>query len=457
MVEKETGLHTVPGEVSPGQPLPEAAIVGRPNVGKSSLFNRLVGRRISVVDPTSGVTRDRVSAEIKHGGKCFELVDTGGMGLTDVEEIRHQVEHQIELAIEKAAVIVFVVDVREGITPLDNFVAERLRHVHKPVLLVANKVDSPSLEPQKGEFQKLGFGEALSVSALQGEGRTQLLEEITALLPKAVEVPREPYMRLAVVGRRNVGKSTLINTLAGEERMIVSEIPGTTRDAVDIRFDMDGKVFVAIDTPGVRKRQKVEGTLEFYSLERAMGSIRGADVVLLLLDAREEVSQVDKKLGGYIAEEYRPCVLVINKWDLVEGHEPREFERYLRAQLPGLAYAPLSFMSAKNGGNVTETIGLAEELFEQSRTRVPTAELNRVVQEAASASSPKSKGGRHGRIYFATQVEVAPPTFVLFVNHPELFDAQYERYLTNRLRDALPFSEVPLKFFYRMRRRSSPT
>lgn len=459
MVEKKTEPHTAPGEVSPGQPLPEAAIVGRPNVGKSSLFNCLVGRRISVVDPTSGVTRDRVSAEIKHGGKCFELVDTGGMGLVDVEEIRQQVEHQIELAIEKAAVIVFVVDVREGITPLDNFVAERLRHVHKPVLLVANKVDSPSLEPQKGEFQKLGFGEALSVSALQGEGRTQLLGEITALLPKAdvgAGLPC-PYMRLAVVGRRNVGKSTLINTLAGEERMIVSEIPGTTRDSVDIRFELDGKVFVAIDTPGVRKRQKVEGTLEFYSLERAMGSIRGADVVLLLLDAREEVSQVDKKLGAYIAEEYRPCALVINKWDLAEGHEPREFEKYLRTQLPGLAYAPLSFMSAKDGGNVAETIALAGELFEQSRTRVPTAELNRVVQEASSSRSPTSKGGRHGKIYFATQVEVAPPTFVLFVNYPELFDAHYERYLANRLRDALPFSEVPLKFFYRMRRRSSPT
>lgn len=435
--------------------LPEVAIVGRPNVGKSSLFNRLAGRRISVVDATSGVTRDRVSAELKYGGKNFELVDTGGIGMTDVEEIRHQVEHQIELAIEKAAVIVFVVDVREGLTPLDNFVAERLRHVQKPVLLVANKVDSPSLEPQKGEFFKLGFGEPLSVSALQGEGKVQLLEEITALLPK-VEVGAGlpcPYMRLAVVGRRNVGKSTLINTLAGEERMIVSEIPGTTRDSVDIRFELDGKVFVAIDTPGVRKRRKVEGTLEFYSLERAMGSIRRADVVLFLLDAREEVARLDKKLGAYIAEQYRPCILVINKWDLAEGHEPEEFEEYLRANLPGLAYAPLSFVSAKRGDNVAETIALAEELFEQSKTRVSTSELNRVVQEAFWASPPKEKAGRRGRIYFATQVEVSPPTFVIFVNYPELFDSNYERYLANRLRDVLPYSEVPLRFFFRMRRR----
>jgi GTP-binding protein len=469
-------LHDRSGIEAPRQKLPEVAIVGRPNVGKSSLFNRLAGRRISIVDPTSGVTRDRVSVELRHGGRDFELVDTGGIGMTDVEEIRHQVEHHIELAIERASIIVFVVDIREGVMPLDNLVAERLRHVQKPVLLVANKVDSPSLEPQKGEFFKLGFGEALSVSALQGEGRSQLLEEITALLPKtAVEVGLPcPYMRLAVVGRRNVGKSTLINTLAGEERMIVSEIPGTTRDSVDIRFEVAGplpkvagplpsggalpqerKVFLAIDTPGVRKRRKTEGTLDFYSLERAMGSIRRADVVLFLLDASEAVAQVDKKLGSYIAEQYKPCVLVINKWDLATGHEPKEFEKYLRAHLPGLAYAPVSCISARNGTNVAETIALAEELFEQSRTRVPTSELNRVVQEAFLASPPKAKAGRRGKIYFATQIEVSPPTFVLFVNYPDLFDPHYERYLSNRLHDALPFSEVPLKFYFRMRKRGA--
>ncbi len=452
MAEKESVRNTAPEVDSIGVVLPEVAIVGRPNVGKSSLFNRLVGRRISIVDQTSGVTRDRVSAEVKYSGKWFNLVDTGGIGLTDVVEIKHLVEHQIELAIEKAAVIIFIVDVREGLLPLDNFVAERLRQVKKPVLIVANKVDSPSLEPLKTEFYKLGFGEPLSVSALQGEGRVHLLEEITALLPAVRELPREPYMRLAVVGRRNVGKSTLINTLAKEERMIVSEIPGTTRDSVDVRFELDGKTFVAIDTPGVRKRRSVEGTLEFYSLERAMGSIRRADVVLFMLDAREEVSQLDKKLGAYIVEQCKPCVLVINKWDLVEGHEPEEFEEYLRAKLPGLPFAPISFISAKYGGNVVETVALAEELFEQANVRVSTSELNRIIREAMQSSSPKGKAGVQAKIYFATQVEVAPPTIVLFVNHPELFDAKYERYLANRLRDALPFPEVPLKFFFRMRK-----
>lgn len=433
--------------------LPVVAIVGRPNVGKSSIFNRLARRRIAIVDPTSGVTRDRVSTEMSHGRKRFELMDTGGIGIQDVEEMAHHVEEQIDVALEKASIIVFVVDVRDGLVPLDEVVAERLRHVNKPVLLVANKVDDPSLVPLRAEFFKLGFGEPLAFSAHHGHGRRELLEEIVALIPSGAAVPREPLMKLAVVGRRNVGKSTLINTLAREERMIVSEIPGTTRDSVDVRFELNGRVFVAIDTAGVRKRRQVEGSVEFYGLARARRSVRRADVVLFMLDATAEISQVDKKLGAYIAEQFKPCIIVVNKWDLAGETETEKFAEYVRYWLPGLSYAPISFISARDAANVVDTIGLAEELHRQAGIRVGTSELNRVIRDALTERPPKRQRGRLAKIFFATQVTVAPPTFVLFVNHPALFDAAYERYLANRLREKFPFSEVPLRFFFRERRR----
>lgn len=435
---------------------PVVAIVGRPNVGKSSLFNRLVKRRISIVDPTAGVTRDRVSAEMEYKGSRIELMDTGGIGIQDTEAIARAVESQIDAALDRASIIIFVVDIREGLVPLDQVVAERLRQVNKPVLLVANKADDPSLDNLKAEFFRLGFGEPLAVSALGRRGRTELLGEIIHLLPPIHPgqiVPREPFMRLAVMGRRNVGKSTLINTLAREERMIVSEIPGTTRDSVDVKFELDGRTFLAIDTAGVRKRRQVEGSVEFYGQARAMRAVRRADVVLFLLDATREVSQVDKDLGAYINEQYRPCILVINKWDLAKGIDTEEFSRYVLSRLPGLSHAPISFISAKNGDNVLATVGLAEELFKQSRTRVSTSKLNNVLQEALGSRLPKWKGGKEAKIFFGTQVDVSPPTFVLFVNYPALFDANYERFLAHRLRDRLPFSEIPLKFVFRMRKR----
>ncbi len=433
--------------------LPVVAIVGRPNVGKSSVFNRLAGRRIAIVDPTSGVTRDRVSADVVHGGKRFELMDTGGIGIQDVEEMARHVEEQIEIALEKASVLVFVVDVRDGIVPLDETVAERLRHVHKPILLVANKVDDPGLISLKGEFFKLGFGEPLPFSAKQGLGRTELLGEIAALVPFGAEAPEQPQMRLAVVGRRNTGKSTLINTLAQEERMIVSEIPGTTRDSVDVRFELNGKVFVAIDTAGVRKQRRVEGTVEFYGLVRAKSSVRRANVVLFLLDATTEISQVDKKLCAYVVEQFRPCIIVVNKWDLAGDTGTAEFAKYVRDRLPGLSYAPISFISAENAENVADTVGLAGELYRQTSTRVGTSELNKILGGALEERPSRRKRGRGGKLFFATQVTVAPPTFVLFVNDPSLFDASYERYIANRLRKEFPFAEVPLRFFFRERRR----
>lgn len=449
---EKTGVTEGPGRDVAHTGLPVVAIVGRPNVGKSSIFNRLVRRRIAIVDPECGVTRDRVSTEMTQGGKRFELMDTGGMGIQDVEEMARHVEEQIEIALEKASILLFVVDVRDGVVPLDEMVANRLRHVHKPVLLVANKVDDPGLISLKSEFFKLGFGEPLPFSAKQGFGRAELLGEIAALVPSGAEAP-DPQMKLAVVGRRNAGKSTLINTLAHEERMIVSEIPGTTRDSVDVRFELKGETFVAIDTAGVRKQRQVEGTVEFYGLVRAKGSVRRSNVVLLLLDATEEVSQVDKKLGAYIAEQYIPCIIVINKWDLAGDTDTTEFVKYVRHKLPGLSYAPVSFISAKNAKNVVATIRLAQELFRQANTRVGTSELNKILGNALSERSSRRKRGRVAKVFFATQVTVAPPTFVLFVNHPSLFDDAYVRYLTNRLRSEFPFAEIPLRFFFRERRR----
>lgn len=433
--------------------LPVVAIIGRPNVGKSSIFNRLIGQRRAIVDPTSGVTRDRMTAEMFHGGKSFELMDTGGIGIQEAKEMAHHVEEQIEIALGKANLIIFAVDVRDGLVPLDEVVAERLRHVHKPVLLVANKVDDPNLVPLKNEFFKLGFGEPLAFSAKEGHGRTELLGEIAALVPLTATVPGRPLMKLAVVGRRNVGKSTLINTLAQEERMIVSEIPGTTRDSVDVRFELGGKVFMAIDTAGARKQRRVEGTVEFYGLARAKESVRRANVVLFLLDATTEVSQVDKKLGAYIAEQFRPCIIVVNKWDLAGDTDTEAFVKYVRDKLPGLSYAPVSFISAKNAENVADTVKLAEELYRQTCTRVGTSELNKVLGNALAERSSKVRHGRTARMFFATQVTVSPPTFVLFVNDPSLFDASYQRYIANRLREKFPFSEVPLRFFFRERRR----
>lgn len=435
--------------------LPVVVIVGRPNVGKSSVFNRLVRRRIAIVDPTSGVTRDRVTAEVLHGGKRFELMDTGGIGMQDAKEkvITRHVEEQIEIALGKADLILFTVDARDGVVPLDEMVAERLRHVHKPVLLLANKVDDPGLISLKSEFFKLGFGEPLPFSAKQGLGRKELLGEIGAIIPLEAEALEQPLMRLAAVGRRNAGKSTLINTLVKEDRMIVSEVPGTTRDSVDVRFELNGKVFVAVDTAGVRRQRQVEGSVEFYGLARAKRSVRNANVVLFMLDATTEVSQVDKKLCAYVAEEFKPCIIVINKWDLAGDTDTGEFVKYVRDRLPGLAYAPISFISAKNAENVVGTIELAEDLYRQSITRVGTAELNKVLGEALEVRPSRRKHGRSAKLLYVTQVTVSPPTFVLFVNDAFLFDAAYERYLSNRLRNKFPFTEIPLRFFYRERER----
>ncbi len=434
--------------------IPIVTIVGRPNVGKSSLLNCLARRRISIVEPTSGVTRDRVSTEIHHGDHLFELIDTGGMGVIDVDGLTADIEAQIEIAIYMADVILFVVDVREGITPLDSMVAEKLRRLNKQTILVANKVDTPKFEFQTSVFNKLGFGEPLPVSATERFGRTELLDRITTLLPDLhlTEVDTAgPMMKLAIVGKRNAGKSTLINTLAGQQRVIVSEVPGTTRDSVDVRFEMDGKQFLAIDTAGVRKKKQVEGSIEFYSMARAERSIRRADVALFLIDSTLKVSEVDKKLGDFIVSECKPCIIVINKSDLVRDVETQKYNKYIYDCLPGLSFAPISFISAKNNEHIVDMIHLALDLYKQANTRVSTSDLNKALEEALTLHRPTRKKTKSPKIYYTTQVSVSPPTFILFVNDPKLFDSDYERYLANQLRNKLPFPEIPLKFHFRAR------
>jgi GTP-binding protein len=436
--------------------VPLVAIVGRPNVGKSALFNCLAGRRISIVDPTAGVTRDRVSTLLEAEARYFELVDTGGIGIEDSDNLTAEVERQITVGIEEAAVILFVVDVRAGLTPLDEEVGRRLRYVTKPVILVANKCDDQGMEPLANDFYKLGRGKALPVSAEQKRGRELLLRTILDSLPESNDDgrPQDVSLKLAIVGRRNVGKSTFINSLTKAERMIVSEVPGTTRDSVDVRFQRDGRSFVAIDTAGVRKKKSISSNLEFYSLARAERSIRRADVVLMFFDPRVRISQVDKKLTEYILDQHKPAIFVVNKWDLMKESLPTEkFATYLRTVFPMLDHVPIAFITAKSGKNVYRLLNVAQNLNKQADVRVTTGDLNKVVREALDGQPPPLRQNRRPKVYFATQVSTRPPTIVLFTNGPKLFDNTYQRYLTKFLRDRLPFAEVPIKLYLRAKKR----
>ena len=428
--------------------LPVVAIVGRRNVGKSSLLNWLAGRRISIVDPTAGVTRDRISTILQFGGRFFELVDTGGMGIQDSDNLTEDVERQIRHALEAASVVLFVVDARSGVAPLDEEVSARLRRVNKPVVLVANKVDDPKFEAAAADFYSLGYGHPVLVSANQLRGKEDLVDAFMSLLPPEGEEPppADPALKLAIVGRRNVGKSTFINSLAKADRVIVSEVAGTTRDSVDVRFERDGKTIVAIDTAGVRKRKSLTGDIEFYSLHRAERSIRRADVVLHLFDPRLRLSRVDKQLAGYVLENHKPVIFVVNKWDLVKEQIPTEkWSDYLRQMLPMLDYVPIAFTTAKSGKNVFRLLNLAQQLHKQAGRRAKTGELNRVIQAAMDANSPPVRYNRPAKVYYATQIATHPPTIVMVTNGPDLFDQTYVRYLTKVIRDNFRFGEVAIK------------
>ncbi|MEZ6047782.1 MAG: ribosome biogenesis GTPase Der [Planctomycetaceae bacterium] len=435
------------------------AIVGRPNVGKSSLFNWLAGKQISIVDPTAGVTRDRVNFLIHEGDRYFELVDTGGIGVVDSDDLSEQIEQQINVGIERADLLVFVVDAQMGITPLDREVAHRIRHLDRPKLLVVNKCDSPKLDQEVYEFLSILDAPIVATSVTSKRNRDLLLKGILELLPPAdsdeseegASRIAEPELKLAIVGRRNVGKSTFINALSAEERVIVSEVAGTTRDSIDIRFDMDGKSFVAIDTPGIRKKKSLANDIEFYGLVRAQRSIRRADVVYLFFDATNTISRLEKQLADEIVKQYKPCIFVVNKWDLGTDAEmtTEKWTEYLTVQFAQLRHVPIAFITAKDSRNIKQLVNLTQSIYKQSRERVPTGQLNRLIRAAMKLNPPPYRQNKRPKIFYATQVGEQPPTIVLKCNNPDLFDETWKRYLLGIFREELPFKEVPIRVFFR--------
>lgn len=440
-------------------PPPQVVIVGRPNVGKSSLFNWLSQRRIAIEDPTAGVTRDRLTQRLDLDGRVVDLVDTGGMGFDDPDGLTEQIDMQIEAGLATAGVVVFVVDVRAGLVPADEEVATRLRQAGADVLLVANKADDEKFDLAAHEFDRLGFGPPLVTSTKQNRHRDELIAAITERLPPAAADPTTangvalPEMKVAIVGRRNVGKSTFVNALAKEERVIASPVAGTTRDSIDVRFEVDGHTFLAIDTPGLRRAKSRTSDIDFYSTHRAERSIRRADVVLMLFDASEPIGKVDKQLVESIVEQQKPVVLVVNKWDLYAGDVERsEWAQYLRDTFRSMPWAPVAFTTAQTGRNVKAVIDTAQRLFRQSQTRLPTAALNAIIHAATQANRPPpDRRGRPMRIFFATQVDTAPPTIVLATSSPQALTAPYKRYLLSTLRKQSAFSEVPIKLLVRGR------
>ena len=441
--------------------LPKVVIIGRPNVGKSSIFNWLAGRRLAIVDDVAGVTRDRMTHLIRHNEVFFEIVDTGGIGINDVDDLSDEIEDQIQLAMDSADVILFVVDTRSGMMALDREVAKRLRYIDKPIICVANKTDEPEMDPEADEFYSLGRGKLIRVSALQNRNRDLLLDMISERVPQLTEEELmdeniEPSeMKVALVGRRNVGKSTFINSLTQAERMIVSEVAGTTRDSVDVHFELDGKSFIAIDTAGIRKRKSVRTDVEFYSTHRAQRSIRRADVTLMFFDCSQRISQVDKQLCKYIVDNYKACIFVVNKWDLMVEHMPTErWVTYLRDTFQTMWHVPIAFITGQTGKNMKALLNHAQMLYKQSRQRVSTRYLNRLIRSAVERHPPHIFKNRRPKIYYCTQVSTEPPTIVIKCNNPKSFAPDYRRYLLSVLRDQLEFGEVPIKMYLQRREQS---
>ena len=437
--------------------LPTVAIIGRPNVGKSSLLNALAGEMISIVEATAGVTRDRVSTLIEKNDRYFELIDTGGYGIVDTDHLSEHIENQIQKAIESANLVIFMTDIRDGITTLDKKIAQILRTKDLDVIGVANKADSAKMFPAAGEFSRLGFGEFLCISALNNLNKSVLLDRIFDQIQHLEsEKPKKPKMKIAIVGKRNAGKSTLVNAMVGSERVIVSETPGTTRDAVDVRFEKDGKTIVVIDTAGVRKKAKMADSIEFYSYVRATSSIGRADIVFFLIDSTVPVSQVDKKLARFIDSEYKSCIIVINKWDLAKDSASTEnYEDYLTKTLPGLNFAPLAFTTATEAKNVQSVLDLAAEIYKQTTAQIPTAKLNKafeIIKEESVGTTRRKKTG-WPKIYYATQISANPVTILMFVNKPELFEENYMRFVRSKLRELLPIEEIPIRLLVRKHRK----
>ncbi len=431
---------------------PVIAIIGRPNVGKSALFNKIIGRRVSIVEDTPGVTRDRIYAEGDWRNKPFILIDTGGIEPDSKDEILSQMRRQANTAVDLADVIVFVADLKTGITATDAEVASMLIKSGKPLVLAVNKVDKPGENPPEFyEFYNLGI-EPVAVSALQGLGIGDLLDEIYSHLEHAWDEEEEDEaIHVAVIGRPNAGKSSLVNQVLGENRVIVSNIPGTTRDAIDTRFERDGKPYVFIDTAGIRRKAKVDEAIERYSVMRAFSAVERADVCLLMIDGDEGVGEQDAKIIGYAHEKGKASIIVVNKWDKIEKetNTMRNMKIKVQEHLSFMPYAPIEFISAKTGARVERLFPLIQEVVQQNNMRVTTGALNDIINEATLKVQPPSDKGKRLKIYYGTQVSTKPPTFVIFVNDKQLAHFSYIRYLENQIRSAFEMKGTPVRFIIR--------
>ena len=434
---------------------PIVAIVGRPNVGKSQLFNRIVGKRVSIVEDTPGVTRDRIMSEAQWLDKAFLLIDTGGIEPDNESEITMMMRRQAEIAIDTADVIVFLTDVRAGLLPDDEEVAKMLMHSQKPVVLAVNKCDTPGEPPMEFyEFYNLGMGDPVAISAIQGMGIGDLLDEVAKGFPSdELSEEEEGIIRVAVVGKPNAGKSSLINCILGEERMIVSSVAGTTRDAIDSYVEREGKKYLFIDTAGIRRKSKVNEKVEKYSVLRSYAAVERADVCLILIDGTEGPTEQDTKIAGYAHNEGKASVFVVNKWDIVEKdtNTMNEMKKEILEEFPYMMYAPSMFISAKTGSRVEDIFAMIDTVYENTHRRITTGMLNDLIADATARVQPPTDKGRRLKILYGVQSDVTPPQFVLFVNDVRLMHFSYERYIENRLRSAFDFSGTPIKFYIRER------
>ncbi|KRN33386.1 ribosome biogenesis GTPase Der [Weissella halotolerans] len=434
--------------------LPVVAIVGRPNVGKSTLFNQIAGDRISIVEDTPGVTRDRIYTRADWLTHEFRLIDTGGIDMRD-EPFMTQITQQAEIAIDEADVIIFVVSAKEGVTEADEHIAKILYRSKKPVILAVNKVDNQALRADIYEFYALGFGEPHPISGTHRTGVGDLLDQVVADFPAESDPEDQDAIRFSIIGRPNVGKSSIVNALLGEERVIVSDVSGTTRDAIDTKFvSPEGDEFVMVDTAGIRKRGKVYESTEKYSVMRAMRAIDDSNVVLMVLTAEEGIREQDKHVAGYAHEAGRGVIIVVNKWDTIEKdtHTMNEFEAHIREEFQYLSYAPIVFVSAKTKQRLNKLPDLIKRVDENHKRRIPSAVLNEVIMDALAMNPTPTKNGKRLRVYYATQVAIQPPTFVVFVNDPELMHFSYERFLENQIRKAFDFEGTPIHVIKRARK-----
>lgn len=430
---------------------PIVAVVGRPNVGKSTFFNKVVGRRLSIVEDTPGVTRDRIYADTSWCGKSFALIDTGGIEPNNKDIILSQMREQAQIAMDMADVILFIVDGKEGLTAADREVGQMLMRTGKKVILVANKLDTGKLPDDFYDFYELGLGEPIAVSAINMLGLGDVLEEVVNSFPEGAYEEDEDLTKIAVIGKPNVGKSSLINELLGEKRVIVSPIAGTTRDSIDTPFEREGKKYILIDTAGIRRKSKVNEDIERYSVIRAVAAIERCDVALLMIDAAEGITEQDKKIAGVAHEAGKGIIVVVNKWDLIEKetNTMRDFEKEIASELQFMSYAPVIFISVKEHQRIQKVIDMSDYVAEKRALRVPTGQLNSLIADATMMKQPPSDKGKRLKIYYATQVGVKPPLFSFQINKRELMHFSYSRYLENKIREGFGFEGTSIKFVFR--------